>query len=304
MKLRRIVTASALALLLQAGVTASAQQAPAGANTEQEIVVTAERTEEAVRAFVGEVAVAVRGENQIARWDGRICPGISGLKGRFARPVIDRIAQRALEVGLEVGEPGCKANILILVTMNADQVTKEVLDNNRDAFGYYSTRGVRTQGRDALNAFVTSDAPVRWWHVSKTVTDHGMEVGDDATGDAPTVAVSGASRISRNTRLDFGAVFIVVDATRLDGLSFAGLADYLAMASLAQLAPQTDTSAFPTVLNLFAGPVEGATSPAMMTPWDMAYLRGLYGTTRVAANAGAQQNDIATSMNRTLTKRQ
>lgn len=302
MKLRRIVTASAFALLLQGA--AHAQQAQGVTTTEQEIVVTAERTEEAVRAFVGEVAVAVRGENQIARWDGRICPGISGLKGRFARPVIDRIAQRAIEVGLDVGEPGCKANILILVTMNADQVTKEVLDNNRDAFGYYSTRGVRTQGRDALNAFVNSDAPVRWWHVSKTITDHGMEVGDDATGDAPTVAVSGASRINRNTRLDFGAVFIVVDATRLDGLSFAGLADYLAMASLAQLAPQTDTSAYPTVLNLFAGPAPDATTPATMTPWDMAYLRGLYSTARVTANAGAQQNDIATSMNRALTKQQ
>lgn len=276
----------------------AAAQAPA--SQADEIIVTGQRTEEAVRNFVGEIAVATRGENQLARWDRRICPGVAGLQARFAQFVIDRMAQRAIDVGLDVGEPGCKANILILVTPNADAVAQELFEKNRDKLGYYYQRGRRTQGRQALEAFVNSEAPVRWWHVSRTVSRDGERLGDTSNGDAPVQRLTGnASRLNRGTRQDLGTAFIIVDARQLRGVGFETLADYLAMVSLAQLDPKTDTAEFPTILNIFA--TQGDARPKALTDWDVAYLRGLYDATRDSASANRQQGEIASSMNRELT---
>jgi hypothetical protein len=67
---------------------------------EEDIVVVGERLQEMVRSFVGEVAVAPSGEQQMARWDGRICPLVAGLPARQMQYVADRIAQRAHQVDI------------------------------------------------------------------------------------------------------------------------------------------------------------------------------------------------------------
>lgn len=282
-----------LAAWLLAGLAPAVAQAPA---TEDEIVVTGQRAEEAIRAFVGAASAAVAGENQLARWDRRICPGVVGLQPRFAQFVIDRMAQRAVAVGLDVGEPGCRANILIAVARDPDAVAQDLFDRHRDKMGWYYERGRRTQGRDALRAFVASDAPVRWWHVSRTVTRDSERIGDTPGGGAPVTRVTGnPSRLKRPTRQDLGAAFVIVDARQLGKTGFEALADYLAMVSLAQIDPATETKDFPTILNMFA-----ADGPKAMTDWDVAYLQGLYAVTRDAASAARQKGEIARSMNREL----
>lgn len=295
--------AIALALTLAAS-SVSVAQTPApdaqSAAADNEVVIVGQRTEDVVRAFVAEIAVPVRGANQLARWDRRICPGLSGIKGRYARPVLDRIAQHAYAIGLDVGEPGCKANVLILVTATPDVVTKKMVEDNPDVLGWHAQRGQMTQGRDGLRAFMESDAPVRWWHVSNTSNNDGVSVvGDTLTGDAQAVTVDGASRIHRPTRLDFGGVFIVVDSNRIAGLPLGALADYLSMVALAQIDPETDTTAFPTILNIFNGLVGGTPANATLTDWDVSYLRGLYKVQR-DRTAESQQRDIVSTMTQTL----
>lgn len=290
--------ALACALSLTAPGLAAGQERPPAA--EEEVVVVGQRTEDAVRAFVADIAVSVRGANQLARWDRRICPGISGMKSQYARPVLDRIAQHAFEIGLDVGEPGCKANVLILVTPTPDAVTKEMVDNNRDVLGWHAQRGQVSEGRDGLRAFMDSDAPVRWWHVSTETNSDGASVGDSATGDAQAMRVDGASRIHHPTRVDFGGAFIVVDSNRISGLPLGALADYLAMVALAQIDSETDTSEFPTILNVFNGIVGGTPAFSALTDWDLAYLRGLY-TVQRTSTAQSQQEDIVHSMTRTVT---
>ena len=109
------------------------------------------------------------------------------------------------------------------------------------------------------------------------------------------------SRLSRTTRQDFAAAFIIVDARALSGIGFnwEGLADYLAMVTLAQLDPAADTSSYPTILNMFT-PARG-TPVRAMTDWDVAYLHGLYDATREARSANQQEGEIARSVGRTLT---
>lgn len=262
---------------------------------DDEIVVVGQRNSDAVRDFVGELGAAPRSADQLARWDRRICPGVLGLRPRYAQFAIDRIAQRAFDVGLDVGEPGCRANVLIIVTPDPDAIARELFEQHRDALGYFYERGQRTLGRAALRHFVESDAPVRWWHVSRTVTRDGEAIGDTADGGPPVNLLAGAgSRLRRNTRLDFGAAFIVVDARRLEGMQLEALADYLAMVSLAQLDADADASAYPSILNLFSA--DATQRPAAMTEWDIGYLRGLYGATREASSARRQQGEIARGM--------
>lgn len=283
-----LVALACLGLTLAAPLS-SAQTAPAP--TDEEVVVRGVATRDALQAFVGQMAAASRTQNQLARWDRKICPGIAGLRTRYAQFINDRMAQRAYDVGLDVGEPGCKANILILVSNDPDAYARELADDHPSAMGIFGDEGRNTLGRRALARFVGSDAPVRWWHVSNTV--------DRDTGErAYMVANRSPSLMRRSTRQDFGAAFIIVDANRLSAINFdwGALADYLAMAALAQLDAEADIENYPTILNLFAA----RSTVRALTDWDVAYLRGLYGATRDAVSTGRQQGDIARSMGRDL----
>lgn len=305
----RLFAFLALALLAQAvGAPHGAAQQAAQATDDDVVVIIGKETEEAIQAFVGQIAIAGRSQDQLARWDRKICPGIVGLRMSYAQFAIDRIAQRAFDVGLDVGDPGCHANILIIVSMDPDAVARGLFDNYKRRLGYYYTSGWKTLGRNALKNFVESEAPVRWWHINSTFTADGRKPDDKGSpgmglgAEIPSVnlGAGAASLIKRSTRQDFAMAFVIVDGRRLRGLDLAAVADYIAMASLAQLDPDADTSAYPSILNLFSPRPEGSPALASMTDWDVAYLRGLYEATRDSDSAKRQQGEIAQSMNKDL----
>lgn len=270
------------------------------AQQEEDIVVVGERLQEMIRSFVGEVAEAPGGEQQMARWDGRICPLVAGLPNRQMQYVADRIAQRAHQVDIETEGPGCKANILIFVTPDASRLATGIVDEYRTLVGYYSTNGISTMGRGPLDDFSTSTAPVRWWHVNQTVSSDGLELGGDGLGTQVIRSGQPPGRLRRPTRQDFLRVIVIVDARQASGLQFQALADYLAMVSLAQLDPAGETTGTPTILNLFADRDAGRPPPATMTEWDEAYLEGLYTARRTAPNAVWQRRDISRAMTEAL----
>lgn len=311
--------AAALTVAAQApGVSAPpARSAPptSGQPTEVEgVVVTAPGSEEAIRNFVATVADPVRGERQLARWDRSICTGVAGMHRRYAEFLNDRIARAAIRVGLEAGEPGCRANVMIFLTGDSDALARDVVENQRSLVSYWGFQG-NTQGRAALANFATAPRPVRWWHVSHTMTPEGqiadsslagtMNFGGSPESDsssmlqsitANVVQVRYLGRLRRTTRQNFSHVVIIVDANRISGLPFGAVADYVAMVALSQLDPQAPTDGYPSILNLFADRDAGRPVPTAMTDWDVAYLQGLYTARRDANNAGRQQDDIVRSM--------
>jgi hypothetical protein len=209
----------------------------------------------------------------------------------------DRIAQRAHQVGLETEGAGCKANILIFVTPDASRLAQGIVEKYRTLVGYYSESGVVTQGREGLDRFANATAPVRWWHVNQTVSADGQQLGGETSngGSAVVRTAQPGGRLRRNTRQDFLRVLIIVDARQAQGLSFQALSDYVAMVSLAQLDPAGETTAVPTVLNLFRERDAGQTIGGM-TEWDEAYLDGLYNARRTAPREIWQVRDIARTM--------
>lgn len=267
---------------------------------ESDIVVVGERLQEMVRSFVGEVAEAPGGEQQMARWDRSVCPLVAGLPTRQMQYIADRIAQRAHQVGLQSQGPGCRANILIFVTPDASMLAEGIVDEYRTLVAYYSTNGISTLGRGPLEEFVTATTPVRWWHVNQTVSGDGQSVGGDTAGTQVMRTSQAPSRVRRMTRQDFLRVLIIVDARQADGVTLQALSDYLAMVSLAQLDPAGETTGVPTILNLFTARDTGGVVPAAMTQWDEAYLDGLYNARRTAPTDLWQRREIASRMVETL----
>lgn len=293
----RKIAFAVLAAALGAAAPAMAQEA----EPQSDIVVTASRLDEMIREFVGEVTVEQQAENQIARWNRKICPQIAGLPARQAQFIADRIAQRAHQVHLRPGGPNCQVNILIFVTPDADRFTRELTSQFPMVFNP-RVPNMHQQDNAALERFVGSDAVVRWWHVSQTTMYEGQVVpnGTPRAGrsgeirDVPVMRTGVTSRIQRTTRQDFNRAIVVVDAAGAAGYRFDALADYVAMVTLAQLNPDADTSSNDTILNLFSA--APSAQPASMTTWDVAYLDGLYSARRNAPNARRQEADISRRM--------
>lgn len=263
--------------------------------TSDELVVTGERLREMVRSFVDEVAPPDLSEEQLARWNSRYCPLMAGLPARHAQYLVDRMSQRAHELGLRPGEPGCRANVLVFVTPDAGVLAQALADDHALMAYYNNAEYGNSLGRDALTAFVTSRAPVRWWHVAQTVDGRGQIV--DGNGD---VVVADGTRLHRATRQDFNRVMVIVDARQADGLQLEALADYLAMVTLAQLDAQADVTELPSILSLFAAREAGRSAPLTLTDWDRAYLEGLYRAPRNANNTGTQERAIVRRMSEEL----
>jgi hypothetical protein len=226
-----------------------------------------------VQDFVGKVAAPAAGRGY-ARWHGSVCVGVHNLQKDAAQYIVDRISQAALDVGLEPGEPGCSAQVIIIFTTDAKTLASYLVKHDKRLFLPGMGLGGMARNRDALDAFATSDKPVRWWDVSMPVD---ARMGSRAVrlpidDSAPVVNVAGPSRIHSGTRDDLQQVIIIVDGAKLHGTTWQQLGDYLAVVSLAQVRAEADLAAFDSILNLFTNPA----AYSGLTDWDRSFMRALY----------------------------
>jgi hypothetical protein len=108
-----------------------------------------------------------------------------------------------------------------------------------------------------------------------------------------SVRVRDVSRLRSNATQQFDRVLIVIDVPSVRSLRLASLADYVAMATLAQINPDAQIAATPSILNLFS---EATPRPEALTSWDLSYLQGLYRTAIDARNVSEQERQIVQSM--------
>lgn len=256
------------ALALVQDPAPAAQEPPAVAL--EEVVVEGRRLEELTREFVDEVSAPPR-RRGLARWRGGVCVGVSGIRQDIAQAVADHVSRVALEYGLRPGDPGCRANILIVFAEDGQSLGDAMVERRERIFRLGV--GGLDRGNVALRDFRESDRPVRWWHVSvPTDANTGTPGIRLPGGDPPFVVGEGLVNKGRWIRDDLNKVIIVVDGEYVNGVGLPQLADYLSMVALAQVDPEGDTRRFSTILNLFDDP-EG--SPGL-TGWDRAYLDALY----------------------------
>ena len=224
---------------------------------------------DAVEVFADTVVAPPRGRNP-ARWSRRVCVGAVNLQRETAQALIDRVSQVAIDVGLDAGDPGCRADILIVGTDDGQAMAEAMVTHRPRAF----RPGWSGASRSALQLarFQDSDAAVRWWHVALPVVGETGQIAVSMPGYGPPL-IPGGSRLRTEVRNNLSRAIIIVDFNRASSVSFEQLSDFVAMAALAQIDPDADMSGFPSVLNVFEEP----TAASGLTDWDRAYLTGLYG---------------------------
>ena len=289
----------ALILALAAGVASAqepAQQSPSAGAPAQlgDVIVEGRQLEALVRNFVTEVSQPANNRG-LARWNRPICVGAVNLRNDVGQYVVDRISDIARELEVEAGEPGCRPNILIVAADDGAALASAIVEDRPRNFD------LRHNGTDAgtraFRNFRTGDQPVRWWQISMPIDS---DTGDRAVrlpGDPepPRIRVFSASRLRTQIRDDMLRSVIIVDVERLAGANLVQLADYLALVALAQVDAEADTSAFPTILSLFADP---ASAPAGLTDWDRSYLTALYEHDQLRINRNSQVSAVADAVTR------
>ncbi len=278
------------------------------------VIVDGRPVEEQAKAFVAN-ATEAPGTRSLARWERPVCLGVANLQAEAAQALIDRMAEVAMALGVETESPGCKPNLLIVAARagDAEAVVRRAIA--RSEFDFRPSRNGTDRGSDALEAFASSTAPVRWWHVSLPVgalmgepaialdgeSLMGPAFGNPEFGEpapAPSILVSSFSRTSSTIRNDLMRVIIVVDADQAAAVPFSALADYLAMVGLAQIDPEAEVGGAPTILNLFNPDAAG--SAGKLTAWDAAFLISLYETRSNPSSLRQQENDMGRRMARIL----
>ncbi|MGD9982417.1 MAG: hypothetical protein AB7H66_08990 [Hyphomonadaceae bacterium] len=275
------------------------------------------------RAFVDQISLRTDDDNALARWDQRVCVGAVGLAPAEAQALVDRISARAQAVGLRTGEPGCRANVMVIYAPDSDAISRQIVDQRRDLLGFQGDDGRITAGREAMEDFANTPRPIRWWHISTSGvgsirpdaararrpsgTTAAMAASGGGSGGASGVGagdvgspldIQGAegvrtsgTRTRAEVRNDLSYALVVVDARRVANVPAGAWMDYVALVTLAQLDPDSQTANYPTILNLFNA---SATPPTGLTNWDVAYLQGLYNARSDAS--GRQLASIARRM--------
>lgn len=288
-----LLSSAALALTLAVGAPQDAPAPQSGPAAQvDDVVVIGQPLRDMVESFVDEITTPPRGR-RVARWDRKVCVGVANLRRDAAQLMIDRVSQVALDIGLEIGEPGCSPNILIIGAEDASALADALIEMRPYAFRppYGGAAGSKLR----LEQFRTSEAAVRWWHVALPVEADGGGVAVRIPGyGPPLIANRSAGRLTSPIRNDLRRAFIIVDVERAEGVSFQQLSDYVAMVAFAQIDPDPEVAGFDTVLNLFNDPagVDG------MSDWDLSYLQALYAVELNQRNPQGQLGAVGSSMTR------
>lgn len=245
---------------------------------------------EQIEVFVGEVTEPPEGRGP-ARWSrrGGVCVGVVNLRQDAAQAVADRVSGRARQLGLTVGEPGCRANVLIIATDDGQALARALVERSPNAFRPDYAGSSKT--RRELELFVETDRPIRWWHVSMPViSGAGIPAVKLPGGDPPLIPGAGRTRTAvRNVLL---RAYVIVDLDQTESLTLNQLGDYAAMVAFAQIDPDANVDQFWTILNVLEDP--GATSE--LTEWDLAYLGAVYSGERNQRDPRAQISSVASAM--------
>ena len=284
-----LVASSVLALAFVPSQSLAQDTSPTAV---EDVVVTGRNLRKAVDEFVSEVTLPPPGHGP-ARWGRSICVGVVNLQQNAAQILIDRVSDAAASINLEAQGPDCDPNILIIASAEADVLANALVE--RSPLAFRPRYSGSSQSRIALEKFRTSTAAVRWWHVSMPVMRDGSPAvrlpGEEA---APMIPGSGLLTTEVTNRLLRS--FVILDISKMEGLNFQQVGDYVAMVALAQMNPEADTSSFSTIMNVFDEP----TQHAGLTQWDRNYLQSLYGSYLNQRRPNAQVGAIGSRMARDI----
>jgi len=253
-------------------------------------------TPDAVSAFVGSITQSTRFDSHsVTRWRAPLCFEVQGLPEAEARYVAGRLSQIASWAGAQV-DPACAKgahNFYVMFTMNADQAAKDWYGRDRDLFDSNATQS-------QVRAFLYPRSPgaVRVWHSATLFRSDGSTLIPVDPGDPvepmPDRSQTG-SRLPLQATAGLNFALVIIDGSKANGAGLGQLADYSAMAGLADLDLDADVGNVPTILRLFNE--HSYARPLGLTAWDQTFLHALYHSNESPRNLRAA---IAGSMTRNM----
>jgi hypothetical protein len=330
MMLRILAVAAMLAMFPNARGCASAETPPLSAppsTTSQvpEVTVTARRMEleKRVSKFVDQIAATENGAEGLARWEAPpACPLVSGLPEKDGEFILERLSEIARLVGVPLGDEHCRPNLYILVTSQPEDLLRGMERRNRAyTFGVDASYYPPTETpASVVDEFIKTPRPVRVWHnvTENDAWGHPLAYCQSQMVLPPPplcmetsfinpaacnpnryyrcgAAIAGGSHLVFNSIWTLSRGFVVIDQTRLKGVTVEQLADYVAMSGFAKLKSGAHLGDAPTILTLFDRAPQAA--PTSMTDWDQIFLKALYATEQ---KSKLQRSQIARQMVREI----
>jgi hypothetical protein len=273
-----------------------AEHATSAQATLPEMTVRAQRQalERRVQAFVSS-GIRDPFEESLARWNSPICPLVVGLSREEDEFVGARLSEIAVAAGARLAPQPCQANFAVIVAAEPDAVLKAWY--KRD----YRLFGDATENR--INEWLKTPRAARVWYNIKNESASGLPYAVAAPGligmlppgtNIPFDSIEGSHIVFNSVRA-FLSVIVAIDSGRAEGINLHKLADYAAMAGLAEIRLDADIGEVPTILRLFST-AEGA-KPTGLTDWDASLLNALYNTSQ---ETKLQRSAITHSMVRHL----
>jgi hypothetical protein len=205
----------------------------------------------------------------LARFEGRICPGVIGLQREAAELMVGRLRMIADDLDIpQADETKCSPNIIIAFTEDGRADLAALQRRDRSISQVVSQRELRE--------LLEEPGPVRVFSIVETTLRNGMPV--PRRRDLVNVPVArmegGQSLISTATREDIVGVMVLFDREEAYGKTVIQLADYAAMRAFARTRDAEGEEAPDSILALF-DPANPAPAEEL-TAFDRAYLGTLY----------------------------
>lgn len=295
-----------LALASSALAAAAPVLAQPSAPATDPIVVTGrapgESAQDAARGFVQDIS-AEPVSGQFARWKAPVCVKVVGLSYEDGATVAARIMAIAKEAKVRLGKPGCKTNLLVAFTDDANALVNEMASQKPRRFFELTT--------DERRLLMSSALPVRWLYDTRTEGVDGHRFGGESAallganvegspgGPGINSREGGGSADGYNSslvgtriRVIVEGAVVMVDVNLTTGRTLDSVAAFTAMVTLARIKLGSQTADNQSILALFT---PGVTPPEDLSLSDRAYLAALY---RVPANRDArvQERAIAAQM--------
>jgi hypothetical protein len=220
------------------------------------------------RAHVGAVlGTPVSGQN--ARWSAPLCIAIVGVQPSTAGPFLDRIEAVVRSSGADLGKKGCRPNVVVHFTANADADFAAIERKRPDLF-----EQTFAEDREKLR---TPGLPVRWFYGRKLEGVGGRQLDVDPSGGTlagmPILREGGASRITTPVQVNITSATVLVDVPRVSNVPLKALADYIAFAMLSRTRIDVEPASG-SIMALFQAPEDAR--PEGLTALDLAFLKALY----------------------------
>lgn len=266
---------SASLCLMAGSMLATSLPAPALAQAEQEafepdIVVEGSRKQEEkkVQALARQVTGRLDPKRPVPRFHRKMCLVVAGINDALVDSFAARIIENAEMATVPVHKSECKPNALVIFTDNSRTDLEQMRKKNRWMFGNI--------GPSALKRMLTSRDEAFAWQSTLPMGLNGMAF-DVENRELPEnrSTVDGGGRLSNTIKIDVTGAVVVIDKNAIEGLTAVQLADYASLRLLAPTAEITETGeGMPgTIMTLFR---DRATAPPELTPFDLAFLRGVY----------------------------